>query len=231
MADSGGRRIDWLQCVLGCLTQAGMLLPFLAILVTAAGFFSVFLVWKRFELLIAGQVATVSAIVVGIVSMSCPMFQWIWAYLGIVSFGLLMLSLVRYCLTRNDQTNHAGLASYVATLEAQFDIPIRVIDTQRIRAFAYQGATYLTIGLLERLDKDEVAAVVAHEAYHVKHSPSKLVSSLAALSSLTFFQYNDEHSADQYAADIAGKDTLARALRKLEIAGAEQRIKNLFKSG
>jgi Zn-dependent protease with chaperone function len=37
--------------------------------------------------------------------------------------------------------------------------------------------------------------------------------------------------ADQYAADVAGKDTLARALRKLEIAGGEQRIKDLLKRG
>jgi Zn-dependent protease with chaperone function len=159
------------------------------------------------------------------------MFQWIWAYLGIVSFGLLTLSLVRYYLTRKGQTSHAGLLSYIAKLEAQFGIPIRVIDTQRIRAFAHRRAAYLSVGLLERLDKEEVTAVVAHEAYHIKHSPSKLVSSLAALSSMTFVPYSDEHSADQYAADIAGKDTLARALRKLEIADGEKRIENLLKSG
>ena len=48
---------------------------------------------------------------------------------------------------------------------------------------------------------------------------------------MTFVPYSDEHSADQYAADIAGKDTLARALRKLEIADGEKRIENLLKSG
>ena len=181
--------------------------------------------------MVAGQAAAASAIVVGIVSMNCAMFEWIWAYLGVVSFGLLTLSLVRYCLTREGETNHTGLSSYVATLEAQFGIPIRVLDTQKIRAFAHRRAAYLSVGLLERLDEDEVTAVIAHEAYHVKHSPSKLVSSLAALSSLTFVPYNDEHSADQYAADIAGKDTLARALRKLEIVGGEQRIEDLFKGG
>lgn len=159
------------------------------------------------------------------------MFQWIWVYLGVISLGLLTLSLVRYCLTREGWINHAGLLSYITTLEAQFGITIRVIDTQKIRAFAHRRAVYLSVGLLERLDPDEVAVVVAHEVYHVKHSPNKLVSSFAALSSLTFVPYNDEHSADQYAADIAGKDTLERALRKLEIVGSEQRIEALFKSG
>jgi len=206
------------------------LLPFLAILIAAAFFFSVFLVWKRFEVLIAGQAAIASAIVVGIVSMRCPMFQWIWAYLGVVSFGMLTLSFVRHYLVRQGHVVPEGLSSYIAALEAEFGIPIRVIDTQRIRAFVHRSAAHLSIGLLERLDKDEVAAVVAHEAYHVRHSPSKLVSSIAALSSLTFVPFNDERSADQYAADIVGKDTLTRALRKLEIVGTEQRVEDLLKS-
>jgi len=161
--------------------------------------------------------------------MNCPMFQWIWAYVGVVLFGLLTLSFVRYFLTENGKTNHA-LSPYFSTLEAQFDVPIRVIDTQRIKAFAHRGAAYLSVGLLERLDRDEVMAVIAHEVFHVKHSPSKLVSSLAALGSLTFVPYSDEHLADQYAADIAGKDALARALRKLQIVGGEKRIEAFLKS-
>ena len=154
------------------------------------------------------------------------MFQWIWVYSGMISLGLLTLSLLRHYFTRC-QTNHAGLRPYIARLEMQFDIPIRVLDTQRIRAFAHRDAAYLSVGLLERLDKDELTAVVAHEAYHIRNSPNKLISSLAALSSLTFVSYADEHSADQYAADIAGKDPLRRALQKLEIVGAEERIQAL----
>ena len=51
-----------------------------------------------------------------------------------------------------------------------------------------------------------------------------------ALRSLTFVPYNDEHSADLYAADIAGNDTLA-PFGKLEIANGEQRIEDLSRSG
>ncbi|HYA33566.1 MAG TPA: M48 family metalloprotease [Candidatus Bathyarchaeia archaeon] len=158
------------------------------------------------------------------------MFQWIWAYLGVILAGLFTFSVVQYFVTRNGQMNHA-LPPHISTLQTQFDVPIRLIDTQRIRAFAHRGAAYLSVGLLEQLDKDEVLAVVAHEVYHVRHSPSKLVSALAALGSLTFVPYRDEHLADQYAADIAGKDSLARALRKLRIAGSEERIEAILKSG
>jgi len=71
---------------------------------------------------------------------------------------------------------------------------------------------------------------VAHEVYHLKHSPDKLISSLLALSSLTFRPYDDERLADKYAAKVAGDDNLAKALEKLETAGSVQRIKDIFRS-
>ena len=158
------------------------------------------------------------------------MFQWIWAYLGVVSLGLIVLSLTRHHFTRQRHLLHTDISSYVSALEAEFHVPVKIIDAQRVQAYAHRRAAHLSVGLIERLNRDEVRAVVAHEAYHVKHSPSKLVSSLAALSSLTFVPYNDEHLADQYAAGVVGKETLAHALRKLDIVGAEQRIENLLMS-
>lgn len=158
------------------------------------------------------------------------MLAWIWAYLGLVSSGLLILSLVRYWLAREAHTNTASLSSYVEALEGEFGVAIRVIDTQKIRAFAHRKAIYLSVGLLERLDRDEVKAVVAHEAYHVKHSPNKFISSILAVGSLTFFSFNDDHLADHYAASVVGKDALVRALKRLEVAGSGQRIKEIFNS-
>jgi len=229
-AGSGGRHIDWLQCVLGCLSESNTLLLLSAILGSATAFFFLFITWRRFELLIAGQAATASAIVVLLVSMRCPMLEWIWVYLGIVSSGLLILSLVRYLLAREAHTSTTSLSSYVEALEEEFGVAIRVIDTQKIRAFAHQGAIYLSVGLLERLERDEVKAVAAHETYHLKHSPNKFISSMLAVGSLTFFSFNDDHLADHYAASFAGKDALVRALKRLEIAGSGQRIKEIFSS-
>lgn len=124
------------------------------------------------------------------------MFQWIWVYSGVVSSCVLVLVLVRYWMAREARKNVASSSSYVLPLEKEFEVPVRVIDTQEIRAFAHGKVAYLSVGLLEYLNRDEVRDVVAHEVYHLKHSPDKLISSLLALSSLTFKPYNDEHLAD-----------------------------------
>jgi heat shock protein HtpX len=203
-------------------------MPFFALLATAVCLFAVFLILRRSEALIAGQAVTTSAIIMGFISMSCPMFQWIWAYVGAVSFGLFTLSVVRFHLIRREQVISGVHLPCISKLEAAFEIPIRIIDSQKMRAFAHRRAVYLSIGLLERLDCDELMAVVAHEAYHVKHSPSKLVSSVAALASLTFVPFNDERSADQYAVSMAGRDALRGALEKLEISGCDQRLEALL---
>jgi len=174
--------------------------------------------------------AVTASIVFGLVSMNCPMYQWIWIYSGSVSSGILALTLVRYWVAKEAYKNTVPLSSYVLPLEKEFGIPVRVIDTQKMRAFVHGKAAYLSVGLLEHLNWDEVRAVVAHEVYHLKHSPNKLISSLLALSSLTFRPYDDEHLADKYAAKIAGEHNLARALEKLEIAGSVQRIKDILRS-
>jgi heat shock protein HtpX len=112
-------------------------------------------------------------------------------------------------------------------LEHLFNVPINIIDTQKIKAFTYQKSIYLSVGLLERLEQDEVKAVIAHEIYHLNNGRNKFLSSFLALTSLTFLRYDDEHHADRYAADIAGIHNLANALKKLEIKDYEKRIEKL----
>ena len=76
--------------------------------------------------------------------------------------------------------------------------------------------------------KDEVKAVVAHELYHLNHSPNKFLSSLLALASLTFRRFNDEHKADLYAVKTSGIKNLICALKKLQIKDAGKRIKKIY---
>ncbi|MGZ7189515.1 MAG: hypothetical protein ACXVI4_04295, partial [Halobacteriota archaeon] len=113
-----------------------MILPLSVILTSAPVFFSFFLISRRFEAFIAGQAALASAIIVIIASMSCPMFAWLWIYLGIVSSGLLALSIVRYWLARTARLNTFSHIPFISALAQEFDIPVRVIDTQKVRAFA-----------------------------------------------------------------------------------------------
>ena len=81
--------------------------------------------------------------------------------------------------------------------------------------------------MIERLEKDEIKAVIAHEIYHLKYSPNKIISSLLTIASLTFYRYSDEFSADKYAAEITSKESLISALKKLDIKDSMKRINNL----
>ena len=116
---------------------------------------------------------------------------------------------------------------YLSEIRQKFKVDISVLDTQKIKAFTYKNRIYLSGGLLERLEKDEIMAVVAHEVYHLNLSPNKFLSSLLALTSQTFCRFNDEHYADQYAVKTAGIHNLINALKILEIRDYKKRAMKL----
>jgi heat shock protein HtpX len=155
------------------------------------------------------------------------MFNWLWIYLGIILIGSLMIFIIKNLLDNEIDENIINSISFVYEFEKEFNVPIQIIDSQRIKAFHYRKRIYLSIGLLERLEKEEIRAVIAHEIYHLKYSPNKIVSSLLAISSLTFRRYNDEKSADKYAVKITGVNNLINALKKLHIKNYEKRISRL----
>lgn len=64
-----------------------------------------------------------------------------------------MLVLVRYWMAREARKNTVPLSSYVLPLQKEFEVPVRVIDTQKIRAFAREKVAYLSVGLLEYLNR------------------------------------------------------------------------------
>jgi heat shock protein HtpX len=127
------------------------------------------------------------------------------------------------------QLKRSSLGSFpsMEDLEWEFGVSIVVLDTQRSRAIANRGRVYLSVGLIERLETDELRAVVAHEVYHLRTSPPRLLSFLLGLTSLTFLRYRDEGAADAYAASVAGPGAIIGALRHLDIKDAEERASAL----
>lgn len=99
------------------------------------------------------------------------------------------------------------------------------------RLFGLWGVVLVTEPVLELAD-DELAAVVAHEAYHVRRR-DLAVGALAALAALAvggrnallaFYDYPAaEREADAYAAERVGRDALVRALRRMESLHYEAR--------
>ncbi len=216
-----------LSCYLFCIQESGMIYPLLLTLFLAILCLFAYFRKRRHEFLLANQTFMIWMIASSILTMECTMFNLIWAYLGIVIICTLLLGIVKLSIN----LRHSNLVRFpigiISTLEEHFSVVINVLDSQKIKAYTHRGEIYLSIGLMERLEPDEIMAVVAHEVYHLRKSPSKFVLSVLALISFTFLRHSDEYHADRFAADISGVNNLKNALRKLDVKDYSKRIKQL----
>ena len=182
---------------------------------------------EGFKTLIGAQMMVTVMVSTSLASMDCYMSTWVWFYLGAVIAGAVAIGLLRAYSRSHLESASLGRFDALADLEEEFDVEIVVLDTQRVRALAYRGTVYLSMGLLERLDDDQLRAVIAHEVYHLVTRSPRMLSSFLALTSLTFLRYSDEREADAYAARLIGEDAIVGALETLEIRDREQRASSL----
>ncbi len=176
-----------------------------------------FLVRRKSEFLMASQVFIITTIAINFYVMLCYMFHLVWIYLGLTMIGTLLIAIAKHCLNLRHNRSLNLPFSFVSELEQQFNVSVKMLDTQRTKAYTDGKRIFLSVGLLELLEKDEIRAVLAHEVYHLMNSPNRILTSLLALFSLTFLKYDDERLADQYAAEVAGYHNLSSALKKLQI--------------
>jgi len=90
-------------------------------------------------------------------------------------------------------------------------------DSAIPRAFASGKSIFISIGLLEMMDDDELKAVLAHEAWHIRHNSRMPFMKQLAL--MAFSSSNDldlECKADSFAAQIAGSEALLSARNKVD---------------
>ena len=219
--------MNGVECFLNCIVESGLLYPLMGLIAVTILFLLMFVIKRNYESLLVSQSSLTVIISLNLFSMNCYMFAWVWIYLGIILIGTLLMGVAKRYLDLQLDRNTIRLSPYLSKIKQQFKVDISILDTQKIKAFTYKNRIYLSVGLLERLEKDEILAVVAHEVYHLNHSPNKFVSVLLALSSLTFRSFNDEHHADKYAAKTFGSNNLINALKKLQIKDAEKRIRKL----
>lgn len=219
--------MNGLECFYVCLAAAGLVFPLLVFTAITAGLFVAYRFEKGFKTLVGAQMMTTVMISTSLASMDCYMATWVWFYLGAVIAGAVGLGLLRTFSRSRLETASMGRFDALADLEEEFDVDIIVLDTQRVRAIAYRDRVYLSMGLLERLDDDQLRAVVAHEVYHLGTGPIGLLSSFLAITSLTFLRYSDEDKADAYAARLIGEDAIVGALDTLRVQDREERAASL----
>lgn len=218
------------ECFFDCIVSANLVTTITVLLGLVAIFLFFFFLKRRYELLLTAQFIMSIIISINLLFMICYMYYWIWIYFGIILTGSIIIVLVKYFIDSYVNNKTVGSIEYLSDIEKEFDVKINVIDTAVVRAFVFLKKIYVSIGLLERLEKEEIKAVIAHEVYHLRFSPNKFTSSFLAIASLSFYRYSDEYAADRFAAKMTRKEDLIRALRKLDIKDAEKRISNINKS-
>ena len=183
---------------------------------------------RGYKPLVGAQLMVTVMISTSLASMDCYMSTGVWFYLGAVIIGAVGIGLLRTYNRSRLASDTLGRFDALTDLEEGFDVDIVVLDTQRVRALAYKDTVYLSVGLLERLDDDQLRAVVAHEVYHLETRSPRMLSSFLALTSMTFLRYSDEREADAYAARVVGEEAIIGALETLRIRDRKVRAADLL---
>ena len=174
----------------------------------------------------SAQTIATMMITLNFISMTCETFNMFWLYIGIVLSGGILFWTARHLVSRQCSVALRP-PDFISQFEDEFDVRIRLLPSQKIKAFVHQNNIYITMGLVERLELPELRAVIAHEVYHVRNSPNKVLSSFLAVTSLTFKRHNDDPAADKFAAELIGKEHLIQAFKTLQIVDGETRSRKL----
>jgi heat shock protein HtpX len=173
------------------------------------------------------QAVSSFAMVEGFRQMSCPMSSYIWFYFGLISGAMVLMGVFQIAFDRRVQDLKIKDARFMRKLSSDLGCSVYLLDTQKIKAFTHKRQIYLSVGLVELLEPEEIRAVCAHELYHVMHTPNRYLANALALASLWMKSYRDDEKADSYAAEVAGRENLISAFEKLNLKNMKERISRL----
>jgi len=208
-----------IECTITCLKNSQMFIP--SILISVGFFVSILgylVVRDSMEKLRFYWFANVLALVnmpVLFLSMSCDMVLFIKLYLGYagVTIATLLVSpfLYKIYLKRRIGFKRDEELERLVNVDR-----VNVLNTSLPKAFTLGNEIFISAGMLDLLETQEIKAVLAHEKFHVLENKTPLVSRLKYLTFLPISQSKIEIMADEYAKKIAGKESLEMAKRKID---------------
>ena len=219
--------LDSLNCYFSCILNSQTNFILFGLLLGALTLGGVFLFTKKPNHMFLSQGVSSFAMVEGFRQMSCPMSSYIWLYFGLISGAMVLIGVVQIAFDRQVQDLRIKDAQFMKKLSSELGCSVYLLDTQKIKAFTHKRQIYLSVGLLELLEPEEIQAVAAHELYHVMHTPNRLLANTLALTSLWMKSYRDDEKADSFAAEVAGRENLISAFEKLNLMNRKKRISRL----
>jgi hypothetical protein len=178
---------------------------------------------QRLVTFASAQVAIVLAIATTFYLMNCSYMLTFYLYTAyVVISSVLIFGVVRnydrILIGRLD----AKPAGCILTWPQEFverlvTAKLYYFDSAVPRAFAAGRSIFVSIGLLEVLNDDELKAVLAHEAWHIRNnSKTPFLKQLALMTFSPPKESELECMADCFAAEIAGSEALSSARDKLD---------------
>lgn len=219
---------DELVCYAECVNNSE-LLPLIVLLISASILLFIFYLKTKTPInrvisFTGTQITMVGAIAATFSTMECSRMFTIEMYLlyVLISTGIMLFLpgsyykiLIRRYNARPISEIVDWVGEFVNTLAS--DSKVYYFDSAIPKAFASGKAIFISIGMLEMFDKQELKAVLAHEAWHLRHNNKTPI--LRQLSLMTFTKYRSEQElevmADRFAEEIVGTEVLESARAKL----------------
>jgi heat shock protein HtpX len=214
-----------LQCYGQCLKSWA---PFVALLlVISIALISISLILsnprKRLKIFVFSQSSGILAIALIYYFMECSEMLSFYLYSAYLLVStLIILGALRYYDSIMIRKLGAKPAGSILDWTQEFvdmltSAKLYYFDSAIPRAFASGRSIFISIGLLEMLDDDELKAVLAHEAWHIRHnSGMPFMKQLALMAFSSSADPELECKADRFAAEIAGSKALLSARDKVD---------------
>ncbi len=219
---------DEIICYAECVNNSG-LLPLITFLVVASLLlFALYLKTKtpiqRVSSFAAAQLSMLGAIAATFSTMECGRMLTIEVYLAyvLISTGIMLFlqgSYYRILIRHHNAKPISDIVDWADDFVNALseDSQVYYFDSAIPKAFASGKAIFISIGMLEIFDEQELKAVLAHEAWHLRHNNKTPI--LRQLSLMTFTKFRPgqelELMADRFAEEIVGKGALESARAKL----------------
>ncbi|MCX9026467.1 MAG: M48 family metalloprotease [Candidatus Methanoperedens sp.] len=177
---------------------------------------------QRLMTFVSAQILSLMAIVATFYLMKCSEMLTLYVSLAyLVISTVLIFGVLRYydriLIKRLDAKPAASMMEWVEDFVGRF-VTARVyyFDSAIPRAFAAGRSIFVSIGLLEMLDDNELKAVLAHEAWHIRQNTGAPYFMRHALMAFSSSESELESRADRFAAEIAGSAALSSARNKVD---------------
>ncbi len=212
----------------GLCLKLSELAPFVALLIVIsiallAASFMIKVPKHRLLTFVSAQVAAFLAIITTFYLMKCNGMLTIYLYFGyaLVSSSIIYGVLRFYDRVLIKRLNAKPIVNILGWIQEftnrMANATVYYYDSAVPRGFAAGKSIFVSLGLLEILTDDELKAVLAHEAWHIRNnSRTPFLKQLAVMTFSSHKKGELEYLADRFAAGIAGSEALSLARCKVD---------------